>query len=126
MDARANQRGCAIGIRLDLKSMSDWVTVIMKQDLQPGEHTAIEIEGANIVLFNLDGAFYAIENLCTHDGSEIAGGCIVDGSIECPRHGARFDIKSGEVTAPPAYEPVSTFPVQVVDGLVQVCDDRWN
>ena len=51
---------------------------------------------------------------------------IVDGSIECPRHGARFDIRTGEVTAPPAYEPVDTFPVQVVDGLVQVRDDRWD
>ena len=106
--------------------MSDWVKVIPAQDMPPGEHTVVEIDGVAIALFNLDGAFYAIEDVCTHDGSEIASGCIVDGAIECPRHGARFDLKTGAVTAPPAYEPVDTFPVRVVDGLVQVRDDRWD
>ena len=86
----------------------------------------VEIEDAVIVLCNLGGEFFAIEDICTHDGSEISSGCIIDGSIECPRHGARFDIKTGEVTAPPAYEPVDTFPVQVVNDVVQVRDDRWD
>ena len=106
--------------------MSDWVNVILARDMPPGEHTVVEIDGASIALFNLDGEFYAIEDVCTHDGSEIATGCIVDGAIECPRHGAKFDLKTGAVTAPPAYEPVDTFPVRVVDGLVQVRDDRWD
>ena len=106
--------------------MSDWINAVAETDLKPGEHTVIEIEDAAIVLFNLDGEFYALEDVCTHDGSEIASGCIVGGSIECPRHGARFDIKTGEVTAPPAYEPIDTFPVQVTNGIVQVKDDRWD
>ncbi len=106
--------------------MSDWHNVIAAQDINPGDHAVVEIEGASIALFNLAGEFYAIENVCTHDGSEIAGGCVVDGAIECPRHGARFDIKTGAVTAPPAYEPVEIFPVRVVDGLVQVRDPRWD
>ncbi len=106
--------------------MSDWINVVAVNDLAPGEHMSVEIEDAAIVLFNLDGEFYAIEDICTHDGSEISSGCIVDGSIECPRHGAMFDIKTGEVTAPPAYEPVDTFPVQVVDDVVQVRDHRWD
>ena len=106
--------------------MSDWANVVAVGDLPPGQHMAVEIEDAEIVLVNLDGDFYAIENICTHDGSEISGGCIVDGSIECPRHGARFDIRTGEVTAPPAYEPIETFPVKVVDGVVRVRDHRWD
>jgi len=106
--------------------MSDWVNVVAVGDLNPGEHMLVEVEDADIVLINLDGEFYAIEDVCTHDGSEISSGCLVDGSIECPRHGARFDIKTGEVTAPPAYEPVDTFPVQVAEGVVQVRDDRWD
>ncbi len=106
--------------------MSDWINVVTVDDLKPGDHTVVEVEGAEIVLFNLDGEFYAIEDICTHDGSEISSGCVVDGSIECPRHGARFDIKTGEVTAPPAYEPIETFPVQVVDGIVQLRDHRWD
>lgn len=106
--------------------MSEWVSVVAVGDLNPGEHMLVEVEDADIVLINLDGEFYAIEDVCTHDGSEISSGCLVDGSIECPRHGARFDIKTGEVTAPPAYEPVDTFPVQVAEGVVQVRDDRWD
>ena len=106
--------------------MSDWISVVAVTDLLPGQHMAVEIEGAEMVVINLDGEFYAIEDICTHDGSEISSGCLVDGSIECPRHGARFDIRTGEVTAPPAYEPVETFPVQVVDGVVQVRDYRWD
>ncbi|MGI9310029.1 MAG: non-heme iron oxygenase ferredoxin subunit [bacterium] len=106
--------------------MSDWINAVAVGDLPPGERVVVEIEGASIALFNLDGAFHAIEDVCTHDGSEIASGCLVDGEIECPRHGARFDIRSGEVTAPPAYEPVAVFPVRVVDDVVQVRDDRWD
>lgn len=106
--------------------MSDWISVMPAQDIRRGEHTVVEIDGVSIALFNLAGEFYAIEDVCTHDGSEIASGCVIDGSIECPRHGARFDIKTGAVTAPPAYEPVAVFPVRVVDGLVQVRDDRWD
>jgi 3-phenylpropionate/trans-cinnamate dioxygenase ferredoxin subunit len=106
--------------------MGDWVNVVAVGDLNPGEHMLVEVEDADIVLINLDGEFYAIEDVCTHDGSEISSGCLIDGSIECPRHGARFDIRTGEVTAPPAYEPIDTFPVQVVEGVVQVRDDRWD
>ena len=106
--------------------MSDWINAVSTQDLTSGEHTVVEIDGVSIALFNLDGEFYAIEDVCTHDGSEIASGCIVDGSIECPRHGARFDIKTGAVTAPPAYEPIDTFPVRVVEDVVQIKDDRWE
>ncbi len=106
--------------------MGDWINVVAVDDLKPGEHTVVEVDGAEIALFNLGGEFYAIEDICTHDGSEISSGCVVNGSIECPRHGARFDIKTGEVTAPPAYEPVETFPVQVIDGVVQLRDHRWD
>ena len=106
--------------------MSDWISVVAAGDLGPGDHKAVEVEDAEIVVINLDGNYYAIEDVCTHDGSEISSGCLVDGSIECPRHGARFDVKTGEVTAPPAYEPVDTFPVRVVEGVVQVRDDRWD
>ena len=100
--------------------------MVAVDDLPPGKHMSVEVEGAVMVLVNLDGEFYAIEDICTHDGSDISSGCVVDGSIECPRHGARFDIRTGEVTAPPAYEPVDVFPVRVQDGVVQVRDHRWD
>ncbi|NKB75967.1 MAG: Rieske 2Fe-2S domain-containing protein [Gammaproteobacteria bacterium] len=106
--------------------MSDWMNVVLESDLTPGNHMVIDVEDAMVLIVNLDGEFYAIEDVCTHDGSEISSGCVVDGCIECPRHGARFDIKTGEVTAPPAYEPIDTFPVQVIGGMVQVRDHRWD
>ena len=106
--------------------MSDWVEVCRVDDLQPGSHKVVDVDDAMVAVFNLDGEFYAIEDVCTHDGSEIASGCIVDGNIECPRHSARFCIKTGAVTAPPAYEPIDVFPVQITDGVIQVRDDRWD
>ncbi len=106
--------------------MSEWTDVFAIDKLNDGEHTSVEVDGVSMAVFNLAGEIYAIENICTHDGSEIASGCIVDGTIECPRHGARFDIRTGEVTAPPAYEAVDIFPVRIVDGRVQVRDDRWD
>ncbi len=106
--------------------MSDWMNVIAEQDLLPGQHQVVEIEDAMIVIFNLEGEYFALEDVCTHDGSEIASGCVVGDQIECPRHGARFSIRTGEVTAPPAYEPIDTFPVRVIDGVVQVRDHRWD
>ena len=56
----------------------------------------------------------------------LTGGCIEGCEIICPRHGARFDIKTGEALTPPAYEPVATLPVRVENGMVQVMDDRWG
>ncbi|MEM7193779.1 MAG: Rieske 2Fe-2S domain-containing protein [Pseudomonadota bacterium] len=106
--------------------MSDWMNIVATSDLLPGGHMVVDIDDASIVLVNLDGDYFAIENICTHDGSEIGSGCIIDGQIECPRHGARFDVKSGEVTAPPAYESIDVFPVRVVDDVVQVRDHRWD
>lgn len=106
--------------------MSAWVDAVKVTQLKHGKHIVVEVDDAMIAVFNLDGAFYAIENVCTHDGSEIASGCVIGEHIECPRHGAQFNIKTGQVTAPPAYEAVDTFPVRVVNGMVQIKDDRWD
>ena len=106
--------------------MSGWVDAVQAVELSPGKHVVVDVDGAMVAVFNLAGEFYAIEDVCTHDGSEIASGCVVGEIIECPRHGAKFNIKTGAVTAPPAYEAVDIFPVQIIDGVVQVKDDRWD
>lgn len=106
--------------------MSDWIDVGPEEALGVGEHKVVDVDDAMIAVFNLDGRFYAIEDVCTHDGSEISSGRIIDDNIECPRHGARFCIKTGAVTAPPAYEPIDTLPVRIMSGVVQVRDDRWD
>ena len=106
--------------------MSDWVDVATTAELSPGASCVVEVDGVMIAVFNLDGEYYAIEDLCTHDGGELVSGELAGEEIVCPRHGARFNIKTGEVTAPPAYEDVATFPVRVQEGKIQVKDDRWD
>ena len=106
--------------------MSDWVDVAPVNDLPPGGSRVVDADDVMIAVFNLGGEYYAIEDVCTHDGGELASGAVEGEEIVCPRHGARFNIKTGEVTAPPAYEAVAIFPVRVQDGMVQVRDDRWD
>ena len=106
--------------------MSDWQDVAPVEATPPGSHQVVDVDGAQVAVFNLDGRFYAVEDVCTHDGGTLTGGAIDGEQIVCPRHGARFSIKTGAVLAPPAYEPIHSFPVRVEDGHVQVRDDRWD
>ncbi len=89
-------------------------------DITPGAWRTVDVDDVAVVVINLKGRFYAIEDMCTHDGGELSGGHIEGCEIICPRHGARFDFTTGDVTAPPAYEPIETFPVRVEGGMVQV------
>jgi 3-phenylpropionate/trans-cinnamate dioxygenase ferredoxin subunit len=106
--------------------MSDWVDVAFLKDLPPGAREVVDVDGAQVAVFNLQGQLHAIEDICTHDGGELASGELEGEIIICPRHGARFSVTTGEVLGPPAYEPVYVFPVRVDNGVVQVRDDRWD
>ncbi|MGR8929310.1 MAG: non-heme iron oxygenase ferredoxin subunit [Gammaproteobacteria bacterium] len=104
--------------------MTDWIDVVAESAMADGEHIVVDIDGYDVALFKLDGQFYAIEDVCTHDGAEIASGELDGDEIVCPRHGARFCVKTGKVKCAPAYEDVATFAVRVVDGRVQLKDER--
>lgn len=106
--------------------MSDWIDVAPQGDFAAGQWRALDVDGTPVAVFNLDGVYYAIEDVCTHDGGILTGGALEGEEIVCPRHGARFSIKTGAVLAPPAYEDVATFPVRVEGGMVQVRDARWD
>lgn len=84
-----------------------------KSDVPPGSMKTLEVGGVRVALCNVDGAFYAIEDVCTHDDGPLGEGKLVEGQAECPRHGARFDVKTGRATRMPAIIPVRTFPVKV-------------
>ncbi len=74
----------------------------------------VEIDFVRIALFNLNGEFYAIEDVCTHDGGPLVEGEIVNGhEVKCPRHGARFDIRTGEALSLPAFEPTAVYEVYI-------------
>ncbi len=106
--------------------MSDWVTVAAVAELTPGTRRIIDVDDVQVAVFNLNGEFYAIEDVCTHDYAPLADAKLDGDEIICPRHGARFCIKTGAVTAPPAYEAIATFPVRVHEGVIQVRDPRWD
>ena len=90
------------------------------EDLPPGERLFIEIGDEAVVLFNIAGDFYAISDVCTHDGGPLGEGEVEDHQIICPRHGARFDLKTGEVLSLPAVRDVPSYPVRVVDGQIEI------
>ena len=108
--------------------MSHWTFICASSELLPGEmRTGFdEITEAGIVVFNLDGELYALEDQCTHEDFELSAGVFNadEGSVECVLHGARFDVRDGRALCAPAYEPVAKFPVKVEDGRVLVRDDR--
>ena len=106
--------------------MSDWVSVARAGELAPGQWKSVDVDGAQVAVFNLDGRYYAIEDVCTHDGGQLTGGSIEGAEIICPRHGARFCIKTGAALTAPAYEATATFPMRIENGVIEVRDDRWD
>ena len=105
--------------------MTGWVEVGTIDGIPPGGYKIVEDRGTFIAVFNVGGTFYAIEDVCTHDGAELAGGEIDGDVVICPRHGSRFCIKTGKALTPPAYEPTAVFPVRIGDGLLYTRDDRY-
>lgn len=113
--------------------MSDWVDVAAVADFPPGACRVLHIDDAAIAVVNVAGRCHAIEDVCSHDGAALIGGdadtpaAFIEGEeITCPRHGARFCLKTGAALSPPAYEPIPTFPTRIEGGMVQVRDDRWD
>lgn len=95
--------------------------VASASDIAPGEVAVVECDGRSIALgHTTDGRWGAIDNVCTHDGGTLGEGELDDACVECPRHGARFDLFSGEVKAMPAVFPVNAYPAREVDGHIEV------
>ena len=106
--------------------MSDWVNVATEGALEQGGVKVVDVDGVMVAVFNLDGEYIAIEDVCPHDGSEIASGCVKKGILECPHHGATFDLRSGDVLTPPAYEPLEMMELRIENGMIEVRDARWD
>ncbi|RMG85714.1 MAG: non-heme iron oxygenase ferredoxin subunit [Chloroflexi bacterium] len=100
--------------------MTEWVTVCKTAELPDGQREVFGIGDRWIAVFNVNGKYYAIEDLCPHDDGPVAEGELDGYEIECPRHGARFDIRNGSVKAPPALQDVPWYQVRVVDDEVQI------
>jgi 3-phenylpropionate/trans-cinnamate dioxygenase ferredoxin subunit len=95
-------------------------TVAAQDAVPAGQVRVFNVDGKSIALCNVDGTFYAVDNVCTHDRGPLGEGTLAGDQIECPRHGARFDVKTGQIKALPAVRPIRTYPVQLLGDEVQV------
>jgi 3-phenylpropionate/trans-cinnamate dioxygenase ferredoxin subunit len=97
-----------------------WQPVARSTDIAPGRVAVFTLGETSVAVCNVDGQFYAIDDVCTHDGGALDQGELEGNEIECPRHGARFDVRTGAVTQMPAFEAVETHPVRVTNGTIEV------
>ena len=100
--------------------MTTWQSVGKATDIPPERVALFSVGDHEVAVCNVGGAFYAIDNLCTHDGGPLEQGELEGNEIECPRHGARFDVRTGQATQLPAFEPVQRHAVRVEGENLQV------
>jgi len=98
----------------------EFVPIGEADQLPNGERLFVEIDNLPIVVFNIGGQLYAIGDVCSHDDGPLGDGDIEGMEVSCPRHGARFDVRSGKVTALPAVEDIPAYPVRVMDGQIEI------
>jgi 3-phenylpropionate/trans-cinnamate dioxygenase ferredoxin subunit len=97
-----------------------WIDAGPTADLHDGEAISIPVGRRMIAVVRSGGEYFAIEDVCTHDGAELTGGEVEGTEIVCPRHGARFCLRTGQALSPPAYEPVRVFETKISDGRLWV------
>jgi 3-phenylpropionate/trans-cinnamate dioxygenase ferredoxin subunit len=100
--------------------MASWVTAGRVDDLAPGQVKVVQAGRSRLAVCNVDDTFYCIDDVCTHDGGSLDQGELEGVEIECPRHGARFDVTDGRATCLPAVTPVRVYPVRVENGEIQI------
>jgi 3-phenylpropionate/trans-cinnamate dioxygenase ferredoxin subunit len=102
--------------------MAELIDICPVVDLPPGAMRLVEWEDLEIGVFNCAGELLAIEDRCSHDDGNLVEGELdeEDCTIECPRHGSKFDLRTGQPVNLPAYVPVDTFPVSVEDGVIKI------
>jgi len=97
-----------------------WIDAGPTADLQDGEAISVPVGRRMIAVVRSGAEYFAIEDVCTHDGAELTGGDVEGAEIICPRHGARFCLRTGQALSPPAYEPVRVFETKISDGRLWV------
>ena len=96
------------------------VTVARTADIEPGELAAFDVDGVRIAVANADGRFFAIDDACTHEQCSLTEEGTLEGTVvTCTCHGSQFDVTNGQVLAPPAVDPVRSYPLRIErDALV--------
>ena len=104
-------------------SMSDFLKVARTSEIPQGGKKLVEVDFLPVAIFNIGGEYYAIEDVCTHDGGPLAEGKLENEEIICPRHGARFNVKTGQALCMPAFESVECYEVKIENDELYVCVD---
>jgi 3-phenylpropionate/trans-cinnamate dioxygenase ferredoxin subunit len=100
--------------------MAKYLTVAKTSDIAPGTVRVFDVDGQAVAVANVDGQFYAFADVCTHDDGPVAEGELDGCVIECPRHGARFDITTGAVLSMPAVVNLPVYDLKVEGGEVRI------
>jgi 3-phenylpropionate/trans-cinnamate dioxygenase ferredoxin component len=100
--------------------MAAWVSGGRADDLQPGAVRVVRAGRKRLAICNVDNAYHCIDDVCTHDGASFDTAELDGNEIECPRHGARFDVTDGRATCLPAITPVKVYPVRIENGEIQI------
>jgi 3-phenylpropionate/trans-cinnamate dioxygenase ferredoxin component len=95
------------------ESMSDFITACKTSDVPPGGKLSLEVADRFIVIANIDGAYFCIDDVCTHDGGTLGDGEIDGHCLVCPRHGAKFDVRNGDAITMPATEATASHEVRI-------------
>ena len=102
------------------ESKADFVEIAPESELPNGERLFVDLGDTPIVIFNIAGQFFAIGDVCSHDDGPLGDGMIEGFNVVCPRHGAEFDVRTGQAVQMPAVVDIPAYPVRVVDGMIQV------
>ncbi len=103
--------------------MSEFVRAARVSDIPPGSVTRVEVAGHLVALANVDGQFYAIDDMCTHEKASLSEGGLSGEIVVCPKHGSRFNVKTGRVLSLPAVRSVAVYPVRTEGDAVLVCTE---
>ena len=103
-----------------MEAVSEYVTVAKVDEIAPGTVKVVRVDDEPVGVANVDGQFYAFADVCTHDDGPVAEGSLEGYCIECPRHGAKFDIRTGEVKQLPAVVPIPVYDLKIENDEIKV------
>jgi 3-phenylpropionate/trans-cinnamate dioxygenase ferredoxin component len=101
----------------------NWIDAGTAASLMEGEAISVQVGHRMVAVARSGDEFFAVEDICTHDGAELTGGAVEGAEIICPRHGARFCLRTGQALTPPAYEPIRVFEIKLASGRLWVRAD---
>jgi 3-phenylpropionate/trans-cinnamate dioxygenase ferredoxin component len=100
--------------------VQEYIKACTEDEIPEGKIKAVELNGVPIAIARYNGQIYAVDDICTHDGGNLGEGNIINGQVQCPRHGARFDLKTGQVIRMPAVIGINTYEVKIENGEIFV------